>query len=103
MNYTEDELKTILLENDYPASNQKLLESVIKQLQDLTPEAKAAFEHWCDTRELPDFNIEGITPDYMKTYHRSTDIAIILVYDGLLRNPKRAYLLKRPVISHTRG
>ena len=98
MNYTFEELKEILLDNDYPASNKKLLESVIKQLQDLTPEGKAAFEHWCNTRNLPKFNIEGVTADYMKTYHHANDIAVILAFDGLIKNPKNAYLLKRPVI-----
>lgn len=99
MNYTSEELKDILLENDYPASNKKLLESVITQLQNLTPEGKVAFEHWCNTRILPSFDIEGVTADYMKTYHHANDIAVILAYDGLLKNPKRAYLLKKPVIN----
>lgn len=98
MNYTIEELKEILLENDYPASNKKLLESVIKQLQNLTPEGKVAFEHWCDTRKLPVFDIEGVTVDYMKTYHHANDIAVILTYDGLIRNPRSAYLLKKPLI-----
>lgn len=98
MNYTFEELKEILLDNDYPASNKKLLESVIKQLQELTPEGKAAFEHWCNTRNLPTFNIEGVTADYLKTYHHANDIAVILAYDGLIKNPKNAYLLKKPVI-----
>lgn len=101
MNYTDEELVSILLENDYPASNKNLLESVVKQLQNLTPQAKAAFESWLETRNLPDFNIDGITVDYLKTYHHSTDIGVILAYDGLVRNPKSAYLLKKPVIKHT--
>lgn len=101
MKYTSEELKEILLENDYSASNKQLLESVIRQLQNLTPVGKAAFEHWCNTRTLPDFNIEGVTVDYMKTYHHATDIAVILAYDGLIRNPKSAYLLKKPMIKHT--
>lgn len=88
------------MENDYPASNKKLLESVIKQLQNLTPEGKAAFEYWYDTRTLPAFDINGITIDYLRIYHHSTDIGIILAYDGLVRDPKRAALLKRPVIRH---
>lgn len=100
MNYTFEVLKEILLDNDYPASNKKLLESVIKQLQNLTPEGKTAFEHWRETRNLPTFDIDGITVDYMKTYHHANDIAVILAYDGLIRNPKNAYLLKKPVIMH---
>lgn len=88
------------MRNNYPVSNKRLVDSVIRQLQNLTPEAEAAFAHWCDTRELPDFNIEGITPEFLKNYHRATDIAVILAYDGLVRNPKSAYLLKTPVIAH---
>lgn len=103
MKYTEEELKNILMVNDYPISNKRLMESVIRQLQNLTPEAETAFAHWCDTRELPDFNIEGITPEFMKNCHGATDIAVILTYDGLVRNPKSAYLLKTPVIAHPKG
>lgn len=100
MKYTSEELKEILLENDYPASNKKLLESVIQQLQSLTLEGKVAFENWCDTRKLPIFDIEGVSVDYLKTYHHANDIAVILAYDGLIKDPKRAYLLKKPVIKH---
>ena len=100
MDYTTEYLKELLLENDYPVSNKKMLEGVIKQLQNLTETGKSAFENWCDTRNLPDFNIEGITPQYLQLYHHAKDIAIILAYDGLVRNPKNAYLLKKPVIKH---
>lgn len=100
MKYTSEELKELLLENDYPASNKKLLESVIQQLQSLTPEGKVAFENWYDTRKLPIFDIEGVSVDYLKTYHHANDIAVILAYDGLIKDPKRAYLLKKPVIKH---
>ncbi len=100
MNYTSEELKELLLDNDYPASNKKLLENVISQLQNLTPEGKAAFEQWCNTRNLPIFDIGGVTADYMKTYHHANDIAVILAYDGLVKNPKSAYLLKKPSIKH---
>lgn len=100
MNYTSENLKEILLENDYPASNKKMLERVVSQLQNLTEEGKIAFEHWYDTRNLPAFNVDGVTAEYLRTYHHATDIAIILAYDGLIRNPKSAYLLKKPVIKH---
>lgn len=101
MNYTSEELKNLLLEEDYPASNELLLKSVISQLQHLTPEGRAAFEYWCDTRNLPVFDIEGITAEFMKANHHANDIAVILAYDGLVRNPKNAYLLKKPVMRHT--
>ena len=100
MNYTSEELRELLLENDYPASDKRMLQSVVEQLQHLTPEGRKAFEWWLDTRKLPDFDIEGVTVKYLKTYHHSTDLGVILAYDGLVRNPKSAYLLKKPVIKH---
>ena len=100
MEYTDEKIIEILRENDYPLSNKGLIESVTKQLRNLTPEGKTAFDHWFETRELPVFDIEGVTAEYMKTYHHATDIAVILAYDGLIRNPKSAYLLKQPVIKH---
>ncbi len=98
MKYSAEQLKEILLENDYPASNPKMLESVITQLMNLGPEGQAAFYEWCDSRNLPKFSIEGIDVNYLKTYHGMTDIAVVLAYDGLIKNPKSAYLLKKPVI-----
>jgi len=100
MNYSTEELKNILLDNDYPISNPKLIESVIKQLLHLTPIGEKAFIHWQETRELPSFDIEGVTAEYLKSHLKSTDIAVILAYDGLVKNPKSAYILKKPVISH---
>ena len=100
MDYTSENLRELLLDNDYPASDKSMLESVVRQLQNLTPEGKVAFEHWCDTRSVPSFDINGINPDYLRRFHHSTDIGIILVYDGLLRDPKKAELLKKPVIRY---
>lgn len=98
MDYTFEELRQILLDNDYPASNEKLLVSVITQLQNLTVEGRNAFEIWLNARKLPVFNINGVTEQFMKQHHHANDIAIILAYDGLVRNPNSAYLLKKPVI-----
>jgi len=98
MNYSVEEIIKILNDFDYPTSNKMLLHSVVTQLQNLTPEGRAAFEHWCDTRRVPEFNIEGITPDFLRVNHQATDVAIILAYDGLIRNPRQAILLKKPVI-----
>ena len=100
MNYTHEYLMELLLENDYPTSSKKMLESVINQLQHLTPEGKRVFEHWCNTRILSKFDINGVTAEYLQRYHHATDIAVILAYDGLVRNPKSAYFLKKPVIRH---
>lgn len=102
MNYSTEEIKDLLLDEDYPASNDLMLNSVINQIKNLTPEAKDAFEKWCDSRVLPSFDIEGITPEFLKSNHHCTDIGIILAFDGLIRHPKDAYLLKKPVISHLR-
>lgn len=99
MDYSNENLQELLLENDYPAAAKGMIESVVKQLQDLTPEGKTAFEYWCNTRIVPDFDINGITPAFLREHHHSTDIGIILAYDGLVRDPERSRLLKRPVIA----
>lgn len=100
MNYTSEDLYDILMENDYPISNKKMIESVINQLQNLSNEGKHTFENWLNTRALPKFDIEGVTAEFLQTYHHATDIAVILAYDGLLRHPKSAYLLKKPIVKH---
>lgn len=100
MKLTIEEIKDLLLELDYPNQPQ-LLESVSRQLLSLTGESKSAFIKWYESRELPDFEIEGITPAFLRKYHSMTDVAIILAYARLLKEPKAAaFVLKKPIIKH---
>ena len=100
MKYNSSEIKERLLEEDYP-NNLQLLESVTRQIQALEGEGEAAFENWFETRKVPDFEIEGITPAFLRKYHSMNDVAIMLVYARLLDTPKAAFILKKPVIKHS--
>lgn len=99
MKYNSSEIKERLLEEDYP-NNSQLLESVTRQILALKGEGAAAFENWFETREIPNFDIEGITPSFLRKYHSMKDVAILLVYAHLLNEPKAAFTFKRPVIKH---
>lgn len=99
MKYNSSDIKERLLEEDYP-NNPQLLESVTRQIIALKDEGKAAFENWFETREIPDFDIEGITPSFLRKYHSMKDVAIILAYAHLVNDPKAAFTLKKPVIKH---
>ena len=99
MEYNSSDIKERLLEEDYP-NNPQLLECVTRQILALKGEGKAAFENWFKTREIPDFNIEGITPSFLRKYHSMKDVAIILAYAHLKDEPKAAFILKKPVIKH---
>ena len=63
-------------------------------------EGKMAFENWYETKEIPNFEIEGITPGFLRKYHSMNDVAILLVYARLLYHPEAAFSLKKPVIRH---
>lgn len=96
----EDYLNDLLDDCDYPR-DEKLRKSVITQLRNLQENSLNLFNQWKKTHKIaPDaFDIEGITPLFLKTKRRMEDIAIILAYDGLLREPRKsAALLKEPVI-----
>ena len=89
----------LLEECDYPM-NKTIRDSVINQLQNLQPQALGLFNQWVKTRKIDSdaFCIEGITPEFLRKKRRMEDIAIILAYDGLLREPKKsAALLKTPL------
>ena len=84
MNYTIEELKEILLENDYPASNKKLLDSVIKQLQNLTSEGKVAFEKWCDDSVIElckgaKYEFFGFAPIAAYYFAKTTEIKTVRI------------------------
>lgn len=99
MKYTEKEIKERLLEEDYP-NNPVLLESVTSQILSLTDEGEEKFIEWFETKKLFPFNINGITPDFLRKYHAMKDVAIILCYARLKKDPNLATLLKRPVIKN---
>jgi hypothetical protein len=99
MKYNESEIKDCLLEEDYP-NNPQLLESVTRQIQALKGKGEEAFENWFETKEVPDFEIEGISPSFLRKYHSMNDVAILLVYARLLDMPKAASVFKKPVIKH---
>ena len=99
MKYNSSKIKERLLEEDNP-NNPLLLESVTRQILLLKGEGKMAFENWYETREIPNFEIEGITPGFLRKYHSMNDVAILLVYARLLDTPEAASLLKKPVIRH---
>lgn len=99
MKYNSSEITERLLEEDYP-NNPVVLNSVVRQILALKNEGQKAFENWFETRELPQFDIEGITPSFLRKYHSMKDVAIILAYARLVEEPKAAVLLKKPVIKH---
>lgn len=97
MKYTSEEIKERLLEEDYP-NNQVILESVTRQILALKGEGEKAFVNWFETKSVPSFDIEGITPSFLRKYHSMKDVAIILAYARLVEEPKAAFILKKPVI-----
>ena len=85
------------MEEDYP-NNPIILESVTRQVLALNGKGEEAFIHWFETNEIPSFDIEGLTPSFLRKYHSMKDVAIILTYAHLVDEPKAAFLLKKPVI-----
>lgn len=96
--YTNNELIDRLLECDFP-NDKLLLESVISKIGNFGPDAKKMFDLWYKTGKISDFDINGITPSYLRKFHKMKDPGIIIAYDWLLKDEKEAsHLLKKPVI-----
>lgn len=71
---------------------------MLSQFQSLSGEDEAIFNAWFESNRVPEFDISGITPSYLRKYHRMKDAAIVLAYLRLRKDPQVARLLKRPVI-----
>ena len=96
--YTDIEIKDRLLEADYP-DDEVLLSGVLKRIRDFGPEASTMFIAWMEKGTSPKFEEAGITSDYLKTYHRMKDVALIIAFDWLKKKPgEAARLLKKTVI-----
>ena len=99
--YTDKEIKERLLEADYP-SDEQFLSGVIERIRSLGPEATALFEQWMEKRVSPKFELAGISSNYLRLHHKMKDVALIIAFDWLTKEPDEASrLLKKPVISHT--
>jgi hypothetical protein len=96
--YTNEELIERLLESDYP-NDAQLLEGVIQKIRHFGTEAQAMFDEWYATSGISPFDVKGITPAWLRKYHRMKDVGIIIAYDWLQKKPdEAAYLLRKPVI-----
>jgi len=88
--YTNEEIKARLVEDDYP-NNDLVLGGVIAKVRNLGPEAKTMFDNWYTaSAPIPKFDIEAVTPDYLRERYNMKDAAIILAYDWLTKSPKEA-------------
>jgi hypothetical protein len=96
--YTNEELKKRLLEDDYP-NNEKLLSGVIEKINNFGNEAQSMFDDWYSKTLSPNFDINGITPAFLRKNHSMKDPGIIIAYDWLLKKPEEAvHLLKKGIM-----
>lgn len=96
--YTDQALKDLLLEADYP-NDERLLKGVITRIREFGPEAAALFEAWAEQGKSPKFEVEGITSDNLKRRFKMKDVALIIAYDWLRKKPhEAARLLSKPII-----
>jgi hypothetical protein len=95
--YGDEELKKRLLETDYP--NDEKLNEVIKRIRNFGHDAQSMFQGWYNTAKIPSFDINGITPAYLRKQHNMKDVGIIIAYDWLSKEPEKvAYLLKKGIM-----
>ena len=98
MEITDEDLKKRLLEADCP-NDEKVLGSYVEKIRNFTDGARAVFEEWYSTAKVPTFDVNGITPAFLRKFHNYSDIMIIFAYDWLSRDPNEAArLLKKPLM-----
>jgi len=98
MKITDEELKKRLLETDYP-NNDELLNGVIKKIRNFGDGAQSMFDEWYNTAKIPAFDVNGITPAYLRNRHNMKDIGILIAYDWLSKEPEEAArLLKKGIM-----
>lgn len=99
--YTDEELKNFLLDYADCPNNEQLINHLIERIKTLGTESQALFENWYENRVVPEFDCCGVTSEFLRKSRKMENIGIILAYDWLCREPKRAaFLLKRPMIIH---
>ena len=88
---TDIEIRQSLLKAGYP-NRDDLLSSTIDQIRNFQEKPAELFNLWLETNVVADdaFNIDGITPQYLKQKMKLTDVAILIYYNWLLVAPNDA-------------
>ena len=98
MERTDEELRKRLLETDYP-NDEKVLNVVVERIRNFGDDARSMFDNWWNTSKIPAFVIDGINPAFLRNRHKMKDVAIIIAYDWLSKEPKEAArLLKKGIM-----
>jgi len=98
MERTDEDLKKRLLETDYP-NDEKILNRIVERIRNFGDGGRSMFDDWYNTAKIPAFDIDGITPAFLRSRHKMKDVAIIIAYDWLLKDPKEAArLLKKGIM-----
>lgn len=93
--YTKEEIIEKLMLSGYP-DDESLLNYVYNSIDGFCDEAKDVFEEWYETGKIKEFNICGITNNYLKEFYQMTAPAIIITYDMLCKKPQEvASVLKK--------
>ena len=96
--YTDKDIIDRLLESDYP-NNEQLLNSVLDKIKSFGPEALKMFNNWMQCGRIAKFEIAGISSDYLRNTHNMKDVALIIAYDWLQKEPEIASrLLRKPIV-----
>lgn len=96
--YTDQEIKALLLEDDYP-NKAGILDGVIKRVHGFGPEAAHMFDEWASTGKQPKFEANGVSSDWLRKNRQMKAVALIIAYDWLLKEPhEAARLLQKPIV-----
>lgn len=96
--YTDQELKVLLLEDDYP-NNETMLSGVISRIRSFGEPAAKMFEQWAEKGIPPKFEVEGVSSAFLKSQIDMKNVALIIAYDWLTKDPhEAARLLKKPIV-----
>lgn len=94
--YTDQEIKELLLEDDYP-NKAAILEGVIQRIRSFGPEAAAMFDEWATTGKQPKFEENGISSEFLRKEQHMKAVALIIAFDWLKKEPhEAARLLQKP-------
>ena len=84
-------MREILLKSGYP-NQDTILDSTIDQINKFQEKPAELFNLWLKTNVVADdaFNIDGITPQFLRQKMELTDVAVLIYYNWLLVAPNDA-------------
>jgi hypothetical protein len=91
-----NKLRRLLLDKEH--CPEEMLPSIIKKIENFSPDTLSLLDQWIETGKIKDFSMMGITSKWLRENKDMKDIGMLIAYDWIVKEGEAAVKsLKEPL------